>query len=158
MEALRVTGPNITIPNRFRSALIDAYADYDMFESVNTRVVAIVDGFRAAIELPRARGLVQLKTVLKDAVSRVEAVGSRRGYALVSAKEKESELVFLLAINDTQKGICALRLRRDTGDPQRDLLPIADMGLDADCSIVESFEWGGARRKVDVRVSAEITF
>ena len=138
--------------------MIDAFADYDMFESFNTRVVAVVDEFRAAIELPRADGLFSLKTVLNDAVCRVEAVGSRIGYALVYAREKERELIFLLAINDTEKGICAMQLKRDTGDPLRDLLPIADMCLDADCSIVDSFEWGGTRCKVDVRVSDEITF
>jgi hypothetical protein len=140
------------------SAMIDAFADYDMFGSVQTRVVAVVDEFRAAIELPAANGLAQLETILKDAMRRVEAVGSRRGYALVYAREKERELVFLLAINDTEKGICAMQLRRDTGDPLRDLLPIADISLDADCLIVESFEWGGTRRKADVRVSDEITF
>jgi hypothetical protein len=140
------------------SAMIDAFADYDMFESVQTRVVAVVDDFRAAIELPHANGVAQLETILKDAIRRVEAVGSRRGYALVYAREKERELVFLLAINDTEKGICAMQLRRNTGNPPTDFLPIPDMSLDADCSIVQSFEWGGARRKADVRVSDDITF
>jgi hypothetical protein len=145
------------LQNLIDYVVFDAFGDYDMFESFNTRAVAIVDGCRAAIELPFADGLVQLETVLKDAVNRIEAVGARRGYALVYAREKERELIFLLAINDTEKGICALKLRRNTGDPTRDLLPIADMSLDADCSIVESLEWGRAKRKVDVRVSDEIT-
>ena len=106
---------DLTLQFLIDSAMIDAFADYDMFELFNTRVVAVVDGFRAAIELPRADGLFSLKTVLNDAVCRVEAVGSRIGYALVYAREKERELIFLLAINDTEKGICAMQLKRDTG-------------------------------------------
>lgn len=79
----------LTLQFLIDSAMMDAFADYDMFESVNKHVVAVVDDFRAAIELPSANGLVQLEPILKDAIRRVEAVGSRIGYALVYARAKK---------------------------------------------------------------------
>jgi len=68
-------------------------------------------------------------------------------------KEKGRELVFLAAINETEKGICTLELKRRTGDPPRDLLPFSG---DANCSLLERLEWGGSRRKVDVQITDEI--
>jgi hypothetical protein len=52
----------------------------------------------------------------------IDAVGARFGYALVCVKENGRELVFLAAINETEKGICTLELKRRSGDPTRDLL------------------------------------
>jgi hypothetical protein len=86
---------------------------------------------------------------LEDAVTMIEAVGGLMGYALVYAKEIERELVFLAAIKDTEKSICALELRRRTGDPLRDLLPA---GSNANWSFLEHVNWGGERRRVDVAI------
>jgi hypothetical protein len=43
----------------------------------------------------------------------IDAVGARFGYALVYVKENGRELVFLAAINETEKGICTLELKRN---------------------------------------------
>ena len=144
-------------------ALYEVYGDYDMSESIQTRAVAIhQDGFHRAISLRDADGLLgqrlpdglsSLQATLEDAVTAIDAVGARFGYALVYVKENGRELVFLAAINETEKGICTLELKRRSGDPPRDLLPVSS---DADTSFVETLEWGGARRKVNVQITNEI--
>ena len=144
-------------------ALYEVYGDYDMSASIRTRAVAIhSDGFHRAISLRDADGLLgqrlpdglsSLQATLEDAVTAIDAVGGRVGFALVYVKENGRELVFLAAINETEKGICALELKRRTGDPPRDLLPVSD---DADTSFVETLEWGGVRREVDVQITNEI--
>jgi hypothetical protein len=141
-------------------ALYEVYGDYEMYESIRTRAVAIYDdGFHRAITLRDADGLLGehlrnadglsgLQAILDDAVTTIDAVGGRVGFALVYVKESGRELVFLAAINATEKGICALELKRKTGDALRDLRPVSS---DADRSFVESLEWGGRRRKVKVK-------
>jgi len=141
-------------------ALIEAYGDYDMSESIRTRAVAIHDdGFHRELSLRRAgevSGLLQraielsgLQATLEDAVNAIDAVGGRVGYALVYVKENGRELVFLAAINHAEKGICTLELKRETGDELQDLLPASG---DADSSFLQSLEWGRSRRKVDVEI------
>jgi hypothetical protein len=76
-----------------------------------------------------------------------------RAFAPVYVNENGRELVFLAAINETEKGICTLELKRRSGDPPRDLLPVSS---DADTSFVETLEWGGVRRKVNVQITNEI--
>ena len=121
-----------------------------MFGSIETRVVAVhQDAFRRRIGLREPEALFQLQPILEDAVTMIEAVGGLMGYALVYAKEIERELVFLAAIKDTEKSICALELRRRTGDPLRDLLPA---GSNANWSFLEHVNWGGERRRVDVAI------
>jgi hypothetical protein len=141
-------------------ALYEVYFDYDMSKSIKTRAVAIYnDGFHRVISLRDADGLLGqhlrnadglsgLQAILEDAVTTIDAVGGRAGFALVYVKENGRELVFLAAINETEKGICALELKRKTGDELRDLRPVRS---DADLSFVESLEWGGSRRKFKVK-------
>jgi hypothetical protein len=57
--------------------------------------------------------------------------------------------VFLAAINETEKGICTLEIKPDTGDELRDLVPVT---ANANRSFVENLECGGSRRKVDVEI------
>jgi hypothetical protein len=136
------------------SGRFDVFGDYDMFESIDTRAVAVhQDGFLRRIGLREPEALSQLQPILEDAVTVIDAVGARFGYALVYVKENGRELVFLAAINETEKGVCTLELKRRTGDPPRDLLPFSS---DANCSLLERLEWGGARRKVDVEIRDEI--
>jgi hypothetical protein len=129
-------------------ALYEVYADYDMYLSIRSRAVAIVhDG--ATTELFAARDPVRLQWILEEAVNAIEAAGGLKGYALVYANEKGRELVFLAAINETEKGICTLELKRNTGDELRDLALVTG---DANRSFLENLEWGGSRRKVDVEI------
>jgi hypothetical protein len=135
-------------------ALYEVYGDYDMSESIQTRAVAIHhDGFHRVISLREVDGLSGLQATLEEAVTAIDGVGGRVGFAPVYVKENGRELVFIAAINATEKGICALELKRRTGDPPRDLLPVSD---DADTSFVETLEWGGVRREVDVQITNEI--
>ncbi len=90
---------------------------------------------------------------MEEAVTAIDGVGGRVGFAPVYVKENGRELVLIAAINATEKGICALELKRRTGDPPRDLLPVSD---DADTSFVETLEWGGVGREVDVQITNEI--
>jgi hypothetical protein len=136
------------------SARFDVFGDYDMFESIETRAVTIhQDGFLRRIGLREPEALFQLQPILEDAVTMIEAVGGRFGYALVYVKENGRELVFLAAINETEKGICTLELKRRTGDPPRDLLPLSS---DANCAFLEGLDWGGSRHKVDVEITDQI--
>ena len=129
---------------------LEVFADYDMFESIETRAVAVhQDDFCRRIGLREPEALFQLQPILEDAVTMIEAVGGRMGYAQVYVKEKGRELVFITAINATEKGICTLELKRRTGDPPRDVLAESS---DADSSFVGSMEWGGSRRRVDVEI------
>jgi hypothetical protein len=138
------------LQDRIDDAHILVYADYERYLSIRTRAVAILhDGVRKEIDLFAARGLDELEWTLKHAVNEIEAVGGVWGYALIYANEKGRELVFLAAINETEKGICALELKRKTGDELRDLRAAR---RDADRSFVEGLEWGGPRRKVDVKI------
>ena len=135
-------------------ALFEVFADYDMSKSIQTRAVAIHhDGFHRVISLRDADGLFGLQATLQDAVTTIDAVAGRVGFALVYVKENGRELVYLAAINETEKGICTLELKRRTGDPPRDLLPFSS---DANYSFLERLEWGGSRRKVDVQITDEI--
>jgi hypothetical protein len=130
--------------------MFEAFADYDTFESIHSRAVAIhQDGFHRTIGLRDAEGSSQLQPILEDAVTTLEAVGARMGFALVYVKESGREIVFLAAIKDTEKSICTLKLTRRTGDPLRDLLPVSG---EANCSFLEHLEWGGSRRKIDVEI------
>jgi hypothetical protein len=130
-------------------ALYEVYGDYDMSESIETRAVAIQhDGFHRAISLREANGLLGLQATLEDAVTAIDGVGGRVGFALVYVKENGRELVLLAAINQTEKGICTLELKRKTGDELRDLRPVSS---DANRSFIEKLEWGGSRRKVKVK-------
>lgn len=136
------------------SGRFDAFGDYEMFESIDTRSVAVhQDGFLRRIGLREPEALCQLQPILEDAVTMIDAVGARFGYALIYVKENGHELVFLAAINETEKGICTLELKRRTGDPPRDLLPVSS---DADSSFVESLDWGGSRHKADVKITDQI--
>jgi hypothetical protein len=135
-------------------ALYEVYGDYDMSESIQTRAVAIHhDGFHRVISLREVDGLSGLQATLEEVVTAIDAVGRQVGFALVYVKENGRELIFLAAINETEKGICALELKRRSGDPPRDLLPVSS---DADTSFVETLEWGGVRRKVNVQITNEI--
>jgi hypothetical protein len=135
-------------------ALYEVYGDYDMSKSIQTRAVAIHhDGFHRVISLREVDGLSGLQTTLEDAVTAIDGVGGRVGFAPVYVNENGRELVFLAAINETEKGICTLELKRRSGDPPRDLLPVSS---DADTSFVETLEWGGVRRKVNVQITNEI--
>ena len=130
--------------------MFEAFARYDNFKSIHSRAVAIhQDGFHRTLGLRDAEALFQLQSILEDAVTTIEAVGARMGFALVYAKEKGRELVVLAAIKDTEKGISMLELTRRTGDPLRDLLPV---GRNANWSFLERVTWGGGRRKVDVAI------
>jgi len=103
-------------------ARILVYADYERYLSIRTRAVTILhDGVRKEIDLFAARGLDGLEWTLKHAVNEIEAAGGVEGYALIYANERRRELVFLAAINEAEKGICALELKRKTGDELRDL-------------------------------------
>jgi hypothetical protein len=135
-------------------ALYEVYGDYDMSESIRTRAVAIHhDGFHRIISLRETDGLFALQSTLDDAITTIDAVGGQVGFALVYVKENGRELIFLAAINETEKGICALELKRRSGDPPRDLMPVSS---NADTSFVETLEWGGVRRKVNVQITNEI--
>jgi hypothetical protein len=143
----------LTLQDLIHDSMFEAFADYDTFESIHSRAVAIRhDGFHRTLGLRDAEALFQLQSILEDAVTTIEAVGARMGFALVYAKEKGRELVVLAAIKDTEKGICTLELTRRTGDPLRDLLPV---GSNANWSFLEHVNWGGDRRKVDVAIRAE---
>jgi hypothetical protein len=131
-------------------ALYEAYGDYEMSESIRTRAVAIHhDGFHRIISLRETDGLFALQTTLEDAITTIDAVGGQVGFALVYVKENGRELVFLAAINNAEKGICALELDRRTRDPLRDLQPVSS---DADRSFLERVKWGATRRNVDVEI------
>ena len=140
-------------------ALYEVYGDYDISASIRTRAVAIhSDGFHRAISLRDADGLLgqrlpdglsSLEATLEDAVTAIDAVGGRVGYALVYVKENGRELVFLAAINGTEKGICTLELKRRTRDPLRDLQPVS---RDAERSFLERVKWGATRRNIDVEI------
>jgi hypothetical protein len=130
------------------------FADYDLSESIDTRAIVVHhDGFHRVIGLHEAQSSFQLQPILQDAVTTITALGGRMGYALVYVQEKGRELVFLAAINEREKGICAVELKRGTGDPLRDFLPVHS---DAICSFLERLEWGGTRRKVAVEIMDEI--
>jgi hypothetical protein len=108
----------LTLQDLIYDSMFEAFADYDTFESIHSRAVAIHrDGFHRILGLRDAKALFQLQSILEDAVTTIEAVGARMGFALVYAKESGRELVFLAAIKDTEKGICTLELTRRTGDP-----------------------------------------
>jgi hypothetical protein len=140
----------LTLQDLIHDSMFEAFADYDTFESIHSRAVAIHrDGFHRTLGLRVAEALFQLQSILEDAVTTIEAVGARMGFALVYAKESGRELVFLAAIKDTEKSICTLELIRRTGDPLRDLLPV---GSNANRPFLEHVNWGGDRRKVDVAI------
>jgi hypothetical protein len=133
-------------------ARFEVFSDYDMFEAIRTRaVVFFQDGLPAVIELPPAEGLFELERMLENAVRAIEALGGRTAFVLTYVREKRRDLLFISGFNETEKGICALELKRHTGDPVRDLLPVSDVTDDAN-RILELLEWGGSRRKVDVRI------
>jgi hypothetical protein len=135
-------------------ALYEVYGDYDMSESIQTRAVAIHhDGFHRVISLREANGLLGLQATLEDAVTAIDGVGGRVGFAPVYVKENGRELVFLAAINETEKGICTLELKRRSGEPPRDLLPLSS---DANGAFLERLDWGGSRQKVDVEITDQI--
>ena len=150
MSAMLERLERLTLQDLIHDSMFEAFADYDTFESIHSRAVAIhQDGFHRTIGLRDAEGSSQLQPILEDAVTTIEAVDGRMGFALVYAKENERELVFLAAIKDTEKAICTLELKRKTGDPLRDLLPVS---RGANCSFLERLEWGGSRRKIDVEI------
>jgi hypothetical protein len=137
----------LTLKDLIHDSMFEAFADYDMFDD---SVTCCSRPSRWFLLGPRdAEALFQLQSVLEDAVTTIEAVGGRMGFALVYAKESGRELVFLAAIKDREKGICTLELTRRTGDPLRDLLPVS---REANGSFLERLEWGGFRRKIDVEI------
>jgi hypothetical protein len=132
-------------------ALYEAFGDYETWEGIDNRVVAILqDKRRAAIKLPYAKDMQPLEELLNDAVQTIEMVNGRSGFGLISLKRNGRGLILLLAVNDTEKGIRAVELKRGTTDPLRDLIPLPDMRNDPDCAPIEVLEWGGSRRRVDV--------
>ena len=148
------SGRHLVLQDLIDDCMFAVFADYDMFEAIETRAVAAHhDGFHRVIGLRDAQASFQVQPILEDTVAMIEPVGGRMGFAQVYLKENGREVVFLAAINDSEKGLCILELKRGTGDPLRDLLPVSSS--DANYSLLERLEWGGARRKVDVEIRDE---
>jgi|SRR5579862_656935 len=138
-------------------ALIKAYMDYEKWQGFDDCAVAILpNGQRAAVKLWQHRD-TGLRTTVEYALQTIQQANGRSGFGLVYRKVSERELLFLFAINDTEKGICALELKRETTNPVNDLVPIPEMSHDPDCSRIASFEWGATRRRVPVEARDYIT-
>jgi len=132
-------------------AMLKAFADYDMSEWIDDVVIGILPSERrAAVTLTFPR--VPLEKLINDMTKILAEIHATSGYALFSLRQNGRKLVFLLGVDGNEKGICALELKRGTGDPVQDLTPIPEMGTDPDCAPVEALEWGGPRRRVDVVV------
>ena len=100
----------------------------DMTRSIRAHALAVVtEGERENIELQSAGGITQLATMVDEAARAIDAVGGRRGCAIIPLTEQGHELIFLAAIAGAERAICALKLQPDTGDPMRDLVLVTDM-------------------------------
>jgi hypothetical protein len=132
-------------------AVCKAFGDYDTSQAFDDLVIGILPSRRrAAVTLTFPGGPLQI--LFNHAVKALEEMTAPSGYGVVYQRQNGRELVFLLGIDGNEKGICAFELKRGTGDPRSDLIPIPEMRIDPDCAPVEALEWGGSRRRVDVAV------
>jgi hypothetical protein len=111
------------------SAMYEAFSDYDMTGSILTRAIAVLRGSeRKSVALPSKGGKLKFQTVMADVVNAVQAAGAPDGYGVIRITEQGHELALLIAFTETQKAVCALRIKqRCTGDPMIDLQLVMNM-------------------------------
>jgi hypothetical protein len=120
------------------SAMYEAFADYDVTQSIRTQAIAVFDSSaKKSVALPSSSGVQQLRTMLNNVVRAIEATGAPEGYGVVHMTEQGHELAFLTAFIETDKAVCALKVERGTGDPMRDLHLVTNISNGSDFTVLD---------------------
>lgn len=130
-------------------AVLKCFADYDTPQAFGDAVVGILPSKRRAT-VPLWFLGIPLERQFDDAVKTLEEMNARSGFGVFYVERNGRMLVFIMGINEIEKGLCALEKKSNTMDPPQDLTPIPDISTDPDCVQIAALDWGGSRRRVHV--------